>query len=73
MAAGSEPGRRRYTGAPSSSGGRALGSGGRGLRRLSSLADSFEEYLRETAERPCSMSNLYVLNKASSSEPQGRS
>lgn len=32
-----------------------------------------QEYLRETAERHCSMSNLYVLNKASSLEPGGRS
>lgn len=54
-------------------GGGAVGLGGWGLQLLSFKAASFEEYLRATAERLCSMSNLYVLNKASSPEPQGRS
>lgn len=54
-------------------GGGAMGLGGRGLQQLSFKAASFEEYLRATAERLCSMSNLYVLNKASSPEPRGRS
>lgn len=47
---------------------------GCGLQLPSFMADSFEaEYLRETAERHCSMSNLYVLNKAPSLDPEGRS
>lgn len=46
-----------------------------GLQLLSFEAGSFEAGVsaRETAERLCSMSNLYVLNKASSLDPEGRS